>query len=298
MLELARLRATSRAVKESLFCSGGFAQRPVIGDRPCAAVLNTYAPKQFRRLILEWLTAGGPFLEDDRWPVVDDYFEFEGHDVTEQGLGEAARRIGSNQTAGVFSFLNGLIDFEREPLTVQHGLAEEPLRHIAVDNVWQAAELERRTLASLPTPSTWAELLATADAKFPRLLIAPNILAQLRGNPFYPSVSDRATVLLSVLQEYMADRRVDGSEGAICRYIREQHFVGDLAWFTDESDRNKIDFRRQMTFPDPEEPNRTIFCPWHGKIRTQQFRIHFEWPVPVGQERLKIVYVGPKLTRR
>jgi hypothetical protein len=25
-----------------------------------------------------------------------------------------------------------------------------------------------------------------------------------------------------------------------------------------------------------------IFCPWHGKIRREQFRIHFEWETPTG----------------
>jgi len=29
-----------------------------------------------------------------------------------------------------------------------------------------------------------------------------------------------------------------------------------------------------------------------------QFRIHFQWPKPKGQERLKIVYIGEKLTKQ
>ncbi len=29
--------------------------------------------------------------------------------------------------------------------------------------------------------------------------------------------------------------------------------------------------------------NGSLLCPWHGKIKTPQFRIHFEWPRPAGQ---------------
>ena len=45
-----------------------------------------------RRLILAWLTSSGTFHDDDRFAEEDNYFEFENIDVTDTGLGEAARR--------------------------------------------------------------------------------------------------------------------------------------------------------------------------------------------------------------
>jgi hypothetical protein len=52
-----------------------------------------------------------------------------------------------------------------------------------------------------------------------------------------------------------------------------------------------------MSFVDPENPAKKFFCPWHGKIQTPQFRIHFEWPIPAHQQRLKVLYIGPKITK-
>ncbi|MFN0043644.1 MAG: hypothetical protein ACKVSF_10595, partial [Alphaproteobacteria bacterium] len=96
----------------------------------------------------------------------------------------------------------------------------------------------------------------------------------------------------------MEDRHPTGAEGPNARELRQQHFVGDRARFSDESARNKVEFSAAMTFVDPDNANRRIFCPWHGKIQTPQFRIHFEWPVPVGQQLLKVLYIGPKITKQ
>jgi hypothetical protein len=35
----------------------------------------------------------------------------------------------------------------------------------------------------------------------------------------------------------------------------------------------------------------------HGKISHRYFRLHFEWPVPSGAEQIKVLYIGPKLTK-
>jgi hypothetical protein len=96
----------------------------------------------------------------------------------------------------------------------------------------------------------------------------------------------------------MEDRQIDGEAGPRGRELYRQYFIGDRARFSDESTRNKREFRAEMSFADPESEDRVLFCPWHGKIQTPQFRIHFEWPVPVGQRRLKVLYIGPKLTIR
>ena len=43
--------------------------------------------------------------------------------------------------------------------------------------------------------------------------------------------------------------------------LYNKHFVGEKAWFTDESKKNKDNFRKEMTFPDPEDTSQKIFCP-------------------------------------
>ena len=46
-----------------------------------------------------------------------------------------------------------------------------------------------------------------------------------------------------------------------------------------------------------DDPTKTLFCPWHGKVQTPQLRVHFSYPIRAN-EPLYIVYVGPKLTKR
>jgi hypothetical protein len=72
---------------------------------------------------------------------------------------------------------------------------------------------------------------------------------------------------------------------------------GDNAWFSDSSEAEKNEFEESLTFPHPVEPGQTLFCTWHGKVKTQQIRIHFSWPVR-WDTPLYILYVGPKITRR
>lgn len=72
---------------------------------------------------------------------------------------------------------------------------------------------------------------------------------------------------------------------------------GRGATFTDSSDSEKSEFKKEMTFDNPLDAKRTLFCPWHGKVQTPQLRVHFSYPI-CADEALFVVYVGPKLTKR
>lgn len=80
-------------------------------------------------------------------------------------------------------------------------------------------------------------------------------------------------------------------------HLFQDHFVGEKAWFTDSSDAEKREFRTEMTFPHPTVPQERIFCPWHGKVKIQQMRVHFSYPIK-RSEPLYVVYIGPKISRR
>jgi len=58
-----------------------------------------------------------------------------------------------------------------------------------------------------------------------------------------------------------------------------------------------------MTFTHPDESDKTLFCPWHGKVQTPQLRVHFSWPVRVDKSLLarrlpNDSYFYPKLRER
>jgi hypothetical protein len=70
---------------------------------------------------------------------------------------------------------------------------------------------------------------------------------------------------------------------------------GEKARMTDSSATEKSDFAQALTFHHPVSGH-AVVCAWHAKIKTLQFRIHFEWPKPNSGDRLFVAYFGPKIT--
>ena len=292
------LRRRSELVRATLYISNEIGARPVVGDMSFMDAVYQTGEQLFRQSILQWLTRQGPFLDEDRQIVEDDYFSFQGYDVTNQGLGEAARRRFANRQAGTFSFVGGKVDCTADPLTVQHGLDDAPIGQIDVANSCSLEDLEARILAGLPSPSSWEALLGRCRIKYGSLAFSDKILGGLRGEPFSAYVCERTFALLDVLHAYMESRLPNGERSPRSHEIVQTHFVGDKAWFSDESETNKISFRNELTFVDPADQTKRIFAPWHGKIKSPQFRIHFEWPISPEVDRIKILYIGPKIAKR
>lgn len=252
-----------------------------------------------RRAVLNWVDRTGPYVEDDRLAETDDYFEYASLDITDSGLGEATRRIKAGDRAQTFSFEGGTVRFAISPLAVDHGLLEARLGVYNVENVWTVNELANSAIAEGPPITSWRTLVDAARPRFPHLVIPDSVYrnAALAREPFEATIRDRALDLFGHLNAYMAGRGPDGAEGPAAREMIEKFFVGDRALFTGESETNQKDFKADLTFPDPDDPDRVIFAHWHGKISRRFFRLHFEWPVPADTKKLKIVYLGPKITK-
>jgi hypothetical protein len=300
LAELLRLRAQQPLLRERLFCSRQLSSRPVVAGLSLQqAVLQNPNPL-FKRQVLEWIGKFGPFWDDTRESNPNDYFEFQNVDVTEQGLGEAARRTLAGTHASVFSFSGSRFDFDGSPLQVQHGWREPELDfgQVALVNEWRVQSLAWAVLALKPEPRTWPEVLTEARQRFDGLLLAETIEAVLQAEPFSRCVSQRISELLTVLQRLVEETDAQGALSERGMELINIHFIGGKAWFSDSSDTEKQQFEQELTFPDPASPAQRLFCPWHGKIKTPQFRVHFEWPRPAGQRKIKVVYIGPKLTKR
>ena len=251
-----------------------------------------------RLRFFEWVAKHGPFLEDVRISEKDDCFYFDNLDVTDYGLGEAARRVVHKEETSVYSFADGSdYNFRKTPLTITHGLPEEPLALVPVGNYWSVDALISVADAAVSAPVTWEELMHKCKVRFPSLIIGAHCLEVLTCYPFLPSVARRIFELLGVLQSLMDCLDHQGNLSPEGEQLRQKHFVGEKAWFTDESASNKREFASEMTFPDPVDGEKKITCYWHGKIKTPQYRVHFEWPVKKGQTLLKIAYIGPKISK-
>ena len=119
----------------------------------------------------------------------------------------------------------------------------------------------------------------------------------MRGRPFVVAAVERIRVLLHTLNQFKTcfneawQRTPEGNR------LIENHFGGEAGWFSDSSPTERREFENELTFRRPGRPGEYLFCPWHGKVQTPPFRIHFSWPV-THTEPLYVVYVGLKITRR
>ncbi len=291
-----QLRQRRADLRSRILCSRPLASRPAIGPLNLQQAIVQAQDRTFKQLALTWLANAGPFWDDSRESNLDDYFHHAGEDVTDHGLGEASRRLIAGTAAATFSFLNPPGNtFRHSPIEVHHGIPEDPIDTLAVRNFWQVDDLES---SAIVPPSSWAEMLSSATNRMNLLLFSNEISVQLRPHPFSRIIAEKVLERLDVLQSLAAETLPDGSRSAKATQIYNTYFVGDTPYFSDESPENKLKFKHDMTFDDPGNTNATLFCPWHGKIKTSQFRIHFEWPRPLKQNQIKICYIGPKITKR
>ena len=290
------LRHSSGTLKNNLRVTRMLPQAQVARDADVRALITRYGDRDLQRALLTWIDRTGPFIDDDRAPELDDFFEFEDLEVTSSGLGEAARRTKKQEECSTFSFEGGGRDFARDPLAVDHGLPEERYGRYEVRNLWELEALERDVARAAPPITSWEELIDMARERFANLDIGDlHRDAILAREPFEASIAKRAMSLLALLDTYAGDRSEDGAEGVVAREVVDQYFKGDRAPFSGESETNRRTFDKELTFDrgDGEQ----ILAHWHGKISHRTFRLHFEWPLEAGREKLAVVYLGPKITK-
>lgn len=273
------------------------ADRPVSHARTLRQVVQGWRGSPLAGILLAWVGRNGPFIEEDRLPEEQDLFHCFGIEVTDGGLGEAGRRAKAGEAVASMSFPGGLPDFAQSPLPVVHGFEDEPIAIHQVENYWNADAAVAAALAQEEPAVSWRATVEAARARYPTLILPDSIWEdrRLARQPFDPIIRDRSYALLSHLDAYMLGRNADGSEGPAGQEVLRTHFQGDRALFSPESPTHQNSFRADMTFEDPDG-GAAIFAHWHGKISHRFFRLHFEWPAPA-EGRLKVLYIGPKLTK-
>ena len=291
--ELLKARLQHRVLRESLYCARGMpTANTALGIT--LADIGRRMPRDKIGLLFDWVTKRGPFIEDDRQDIDQDLFFFDGEDVTDLGLGEAARRVLANDWSATFSPVRAAASrFGTNPLDVVYGLPEEPIRLVPVPNHIRTETLVEKLHSEEPEPKTWHALLNLCRERFDHLVIGVQCDIVLARRPYVPSAGRRILALLGTLQELKGEMDCRGQLSAFGIEVRNEYFRGERALFSDESDTRKAS-PKDFTFADPAGDG-SLICFWHGKISTPPFRIHFEWPVSRPTERLCIAYIGPKI---
>ncbi len=289
-----RIQEISRRHKRTLYCHRGFANRQVTPDERMSAAVKAL-PLDERRAVMAWLSKHGPFWEDGRRHEGGDWYESAGEIVTDTAVGEAAHCLLHGIERVLVSFQPS--NFVYDPVSVERVFENRNRESVDVRNYWEPAAVEARLVATPLALDSWTALEELAVSRFEQLRFARNAFEPLRTQPFRQSVAESILTRLDTLHRLKQCFGEDGLRTKDGHALYQQHFTGDKGWFSDSSDTEKEDFKTDLTFPHPDAPDRTLFCTWHGKVNSPQYRIHFSWPV-MEVSPVYVVYVGPKITRR
>ncbi len=288
-----QIRQIARRHMRALYCHRSLVNKQVTVLETMPAAVKAL-PLEEQRAVMAWLSQHGPFWDDDREHDEGDWYEYGGEIVTDTAVGEAAHCVLHGIDRGLVSLDPS--DFTHDPVSVEQVLGKEDRIPIDVRNYWQPEAVEACFAAAPTALASWAALGDLAVARFEHLRFAENAFDPLRSQPFKRGVAERILARLEVLHRLKQCFDDNGSRTAEGHALYQKHFTGDKSWFSDESAANKEDFESDLTFPNPDVPDESLFCSWHGKVKTPQNRIHFSWPVTAASP-LYVVYVGPKITK-
>lgn len=293
---LMAMREASRRFGWDVYCSRSLLLASAVPGTTMQQVFQHFSEAQ-RRSALGWMTRSGPFWDDIRRHGPDDLLESQGEVVTNSAVGEAAYGNLHGLACGLISVTPSNWDFSPVVVTWRRGYAGLEDRCSEVQNWRDVVALEEWLSRASPPTRSWSDLERTSVNRFTNLVFASNSFEPLAGHPFAKAASDRILVLLGVLDRYVRAFDENGRRTPEGHRIYQDYFTGSNALFSDSSDTEKREFRQQLTFSHPNDPGKSLFCTWHGKIRHKTLRLHYSWSERAG-EPVYVVYVGPKITRR
>lgn len=289
------IRQAIRTAGRELFCHPSMAAAQVTADCSMQQAIQ-WMPREKRQAWIQWLTRLGPYWTDEREHGENEWLETRSNRlVADTGIGEAAfcRLHGIDRE--VVSFTPS--DWHVDPINVQWVNDCEVPFSVDVRNHW-ALRTVVATLQNLPSPfSSWRSLETHVRRSCGRLNISKDAFDPLDGTPYAHGAAERILIRLQLLNKMCECFDNEGNRTPEGHRLYTEHFTGEKAWFSDSSDSEKAEFKSELTFPHPDRPGEYLFCPWHGKVKTPQLRIHFSWPI-AADTPLYVVYVGPKITKR
>ena len=293
------IRRTAKLYGRELHCHGSFSGMPVTSD---GILLKQAVPrvlaKDEQRAVMQWLDRSGPFWDVEREHDENDYFECKGDVVTDTAIGEAAYRNLHGARCDLVSAVPSEWDFS--PIEVVWNREAEGLESkTAILENWRNADsLEKKLRDTAPPLQSWGDLQKASESRFENLTFTQDCFKPLEGRPFADSTANRCIELLGILDRFACAFDLEGKRTPEGNDIYQNFFTGERAWFSDSTSNEKNDFLAEMTFRHPDNPEKSLFCPRHGKVNYRHFpiRIHFSWPV-LATEPLYVAYVGPKITQ-
>ena len=288
------LRAVAKQFGRDVYCGTNMAQLPAVHQSTMLEEMQRMSVDK-KRALMHWLSRVGPHWEESRQHSSEDYFSYGAEVVTDTALGEAASLMLQRQLCGLVSFAPSA--WLHSVVLINYVNSLNEATPIEVENYWDSQALEC-ALKRLPrTCNDWSSLEQQSRQRYTGIYFSDDCFDGLNGVPVSSSAINQIMQLLDTLNQFKQCFDAAGQRTSEGHEIYQKHFTGTKAWFTDSSDSEKNEFSAALIFKHPAHQNKTIECPWHGKVKTPQLRIHFSMPV-TAKDSLYVVYIGPKLTKR
>ncbi len=283
-----------RTYSRELYCNRTIANSQVNTQLSMRQAMRYFSIDE-QRAIMSWLDKAGPFWDEDQQHDSNDWYELpDGTVVTDTAVGEVANCVYVGIDRRLISLKPS--DYIHNPIKVNKIIDDDKIEDIYVVNYWNVDDV-REALDVAQTPiSSWDELRTRSEDHYSELTFVEDAFKPLAKHPFSQSAAETIYQRLNILNQIQMNREENGGFTSEGLKLNTHYFTGGRAWFSDESRTNKHHYRQKLTFPNPDDPNNNLFCPWHGKVSHRCFRIHFSWPVSATNP-LYIVYIGPKLTK-
>lgn len=297
LLLLMNLRNTAIHFNRDIFHNGKlYAGNPTPNLNLYEAISKLDRNQQ--RAFSSWLSKKALWDNDFGQPHPDtEWFESCGDIVTDTALGEVGYRKIQGENWALVSFSPS--DWNYSPIRVTWKISDGEIgRNVEVPNFWENDTI-RKKLEKLELPlSSWSELRKSSIRKFTKLSFTEKCFEDLEQIPFNSSTAIGLEKRFRILNELIIETDKTGRRSQRGHELYNNFFTGDRGYFSDSSDDEKRDFKNELTFSHPDISGESIFCPWHGKIRTSYIRIRFHFSSIKGGEPCYIVYVGQKLTKK
>lgn len=289
-----KIRQICQRHMRDLYCHHGILSSQVTPTESMQDAMKAL-PLNERRAFMAWLNRQGPFWDEVQQHDGDDWYECNDEIVTQTAIGEAAHCILNGIDRRLVSVEPS--KFVYNPVTVKRVFGNNSFEQINVPNYWNSESVETCLAAAPPALSSWNALDKLSRSRFVDLSFAQNAFKPLQYQPFMQGAANRILALLHVLNNFRQCFDEHGSRTKLGNELYAQYFTGEKSWFSDSSDTEKSQFRRNLTFDHPHVQGESLYCTWHGKVKSPQYRVHFTWPV-TATNPLFIVYVGPKITKQ
>lgn len=290
---LMMMRQVARKYNRELCCHRSCQQAAVTHQLSLPQAIQQI-DKNKARVLMGWFSKTGPYWEDYREHPDSEFFECNGEVVTDTAIGECAYMLFSYKDAQLTSVSPS--NWSDSPIVVtwhknDKNIVSKPIiNHASFETLEVMLKKADRPLQS------WDELALRSKQRFENLHFTDETFKPLKGTPFVLAAAKSLFDLLEVLSLFKTEHKLGSDRTQEGHELYQTYFHGQQAWFTDSSDSEKLDFKKEMTFIHPKDSSQKIFAPFHGKVQTPQMRIHFTWPINA-DDKVYILYIGEKITK-